>query len=104
LYDPNIEIQTSALDILVDLCRVEGTKSAVIESNPSLDHLGSIGNPLCFELLSQPSGFEFLLSSGYIAKEYSNWIKVCTSLNFELIYNAEKIVDAHKVWNRKLCG
>lgn len=46
LYDPSIEVCEQAVTVLDEACSKRENLDALVQLQPSLDHLGDIGDPL----------------------------------------------------------
>ncbi|KAI0087847.1 Rapamycin-insensitive companion of mTOR, N-term-domain-containing protein [Irpex rosettiformis] len=73
LYDPDLDIQEVAVRYLEEACESNDVLEMVVEMNPTLDHLGEIGNGLLLKFMSTPMGFRYLYAAEYIDREMDAW-------------------------------
>lgn len=73
LYDPEIEVCSTAIKILEKACNRKTYLEYIVECRPSLDHLGEIGAPLLLRFLSTSIGYKYLDGLDYISNEMDDW-------------------------------
>lgn len=73
LYDPEVEVCSTAVKILEEACNNNEYLEYVVECRPSLDHLGEIGAPLLLRFLSTSIGYHYLDGLDYISNEMDDW-------------------------------
>ena len=73
LYDPEIEVCSTAVKILEKACNRKAHLEYIVECRPSLDHLGEIGAPLLLRFLSTSIGYHHLDGLDYISNEMDDW-------------------------------
>lgn len=73
LYDPEIEVCSTAIKILEKACNRKILLEYIVECRPSLDHLGEIGAPLLLRFLSTSIGYKYLDGLDYISNEMDDW-------------------------------
>ena len=73
LYDPDIEVCSTAIKILEHACNKKVYLEYIVECRPSLDHLGEIGAPLLLRFLSTSIGYHYLDGLDYISNEMDDW-------------------------------
>ncbi|SPO02892.1 related to sexual differentiation and meiosis protein ste20 [Cephalotrichum gorgonifer] len=73
LYDPDIEVCSTAIKILEKACNRKVLLEYIVECRPSLDHLGEIGAPLLLRFLSTSIGYKYLDGLDYISNEMDDW-------------------------------
>lgn len=73
LYDPEVEVCSTAIKILEKACNRKTCLEYIVECRPSLDHLGEIGAPLLLRFLSTSIGYHYLDGLDYISNEMDDW-------------------------------
>lgn len=73
LYDPEIEVCSTAIKILENACNRKTYLEYIVECRPALDHLGEIGAPLLLRFLSSSIGYHYLDGLDYISNEMDDW-------------------------------
>ncbi|KAG6007181.1 hypothetical protein E4U21_006284 [Claviceps maximensis] len=73
LYDPEIEVCSTAIKILESACNKKVCLEYIVECRPALDHLGEIGAPLLLRFLSTSIGYHYLDGLDYISNEMDDW-------------------------------
>ncbi|KAF8798977.1 hypothetical protein BYT27DRAFT_7236610 [Phlegmacium glaucopus] len=73
LYDPAPEVCEVAVHYLKEACDAKDILQLVVEMQPTLDHLGEMGQTLLMKFVSTSVGFRFLYDSGYIDREMEMW-------------------------------
>lgn len=73
LFDPEIEVCKLAVEVLEEFCRTPENLEYFVMLEPSLEHLGEIGNPLLLKFLSTSRGFQYLKEIDYVFTEMDNW-------------------------------
>lgn len=73
LYDPEIEVCSTAIKILESACNKKVYLEYIVECRPALDHLGEIGAPLLLRFLSTSIGYHYLDGLDYISNEMDDW-------------------------------
>lgn len=73
LYDPEIEVCSTAVKILENACNRKTFLEFIVECRPALDHLGEIGAPLLLRFLSTSIGYHYLDGLDYISNEMDDW-------------------------------
>jgi len=73
LYDPEIDVCATAVQILEQACNRKMLLEYIVECRPSLDHLGEIGAPLLLRFLSTSVGYHYLHGLDYISNEMDDW-------------------------------
>ncbi|KAG6022548.1 hypothetical protein E4U41_002234 [Claviceps citrina] len=73
LYDPDIEVCSTAIKILESACNKKIYLEYIVECRPALDHLGEIGAPLLLRFLSTSIGYHYLDGLDYISNEMDDW-------------------------------
>ncbi|PHH88312.1 hypothetical protein CDD83_7704 [Cordyceps sp. RAO-2017] len=73
LYDPEIEVCSTAVKILENACNRKVFLEYIVECRPALDHLGEIGAPLLLRFLSTSIGYHYLDGLDYISNEMDDW-------------------------------
>ena len=73
LYDPEIEVCSTAVKILEKACNRKTYLQYIVECRPALDHLGEIGAPLLLRFLSTSIGYHYLDGLDYISNEMDDW-------------------------------
>ncbi|KAI1432738.1 Rapamycin-insensitive companion of mTOR, N-term-domain-containing protein [Xylaria sp. CBS 124048] len=73
LYDPEIEVCSTAVKILEKACNSKPLLEYIVECRPALDHLGEIGAPLLLRFLSTSIGYHYLDGLDYISNEMDDW-------------------------------
>ncbi|OAQ66715.2 cytosolic regulator Pianissimo [Pochonia chlamydosporia 170] len=73
LYDPEIEVCSTAIKILESACNKKLYLEYIVECRPALDHLGEIGAPLLLRFLSTSIGYHYLDGLDYISNEMDDW-------------------------------
>ncbi|ODA77099.1 hypothetical protein RJ55_07617 [Drechmeria coniospora] len=73
LYDPEIEVCSTAVKILENACNRKTYLEYIVECRPALDHLGEIGAPLLLRFLSTSIGYHYLDGLDYISNEMDDW-------------------------------
>ncbi|PFH63273.1 hypothetical protein XA68_14925 [Ophiocordyceps unilateralis] len=73
LYDPEIEVCSTAVKILENACNRKTFLEYIVECRPALDHLGEIGAPLLLRFLSTSIGYHYLDGLDYISNEMDDW-------------------------------
>lgn len=73
LYDPELEVCKLAVEVLEEYCKNPKNLEYFVRLQPSLDHLGEIGNPLLLKFLSTSKGFQYLKEVDYVHHEMDNW-------------------------------
>ncbi|RFU77456.1 cytosolic regulator pianissimo [Trichoderma arundinaceum] len=73
LYDPEIEVCSTAVKILEKACNRKAYLAYIVECRPALDHLGEIGAPLLLRFLSTSIGYHYLDGLDYISNEMDDW-------------------------------
>ncbi|RDA94518.1 hypothetical protein CP533_2702 [Ophiocordyceps camponoti-saundersi (nom. inval.)] len=73
LYDPEIEVCSTAVKILENACNRKTFLECIVECRPALDHLGEIGAPLLLRFLSTSIGYHYLDGLDYISNEMDDW-------------------------------
>ncbi|KAF4591450.1 cytosolic regulator Pianissimo [Ophiocordyceps camponoti-floridani] len=73
LYDPEIEVCSTAVKILESACNRKTFLEYIVECRPALDHLGEIGAPLLLRFLSTSIGYHYLDGLDYISNEMDDW-------------------------------
>ncbi|KOS21189.1 Protein ste16 [Escovopsis weberi] len=73
LYDPEIEVCSTAVKILEKACNRKAYLAYIVECRPALDHLGEIGAPLLLRFLSTSIGYHYLDGLDYISSEMDDW-------------------------------
>lgn len=73
LYDLEVEVCKLAVEVLEEYCKERQNLEYFVELQPSLDHLGEIGNPLLLKFLSISKGFQYLKELEYVHQEMDNW-------------------------------
>ncbi|KAK2612195.1 hypothetical protein QQS21_001771 [Conoideocrella luteorostrata] len=73
LYDPEIEVCSTAIKILESACNKKIYLEYIVECRPALDHLGEIGAPLLLRFLSTSIGYHYLDGLDYISNEMDDW-------------------------------
>ncbi|UNI17254.1 hypothetical protein JDV02_003612 [Purpureocillium takamizusanense] len=73
LYDPEIEVCSTAIKILENACNRKTFLEYIVECRPALDHLGEIGAPLLLRFLSTSIGYHYLDGLDYISNEMDDW-------------------------------
>lgn len=75
LYDPEVEVCKLAVGVLEEYCKDPKNLEYFVRLQPSLDHLGEIGNPLLLKFLSTSKGFQYLKDLDYVYQEMDNWFQ-----------------------------
>ncbi|KDR82835.1 hypothetical protein GALMADRAFT_88557 [Galerina marginata CBS 339.88] len=73
LYDPSHEVCELAVEFLDEACDSKEILQLVVEMQPTMDHLGEIGQRLSLKFMSTPMGFRYLYDAGYIDREMESW-------------------------------
>ncbi|KAF8578071.1 hypothetical protein K439DRAFT_1395907 [Ramaria rubella] len=73
LYDPAAEVCELAVRILEEACESSDILELAVEMQPTLDHLGEIGDPLLLKFMSTSVGFRYLYKADYIEREMNAW-------------------------------
>lgn len=73
LYDPEVEVCSTAIKILENACNKKVYLEYIVECRPALDHLGEIGAPLLLRFLSTSIGYHYLDGLDYISNEMDDW-------------------------------
>ncbi|KAF8517336.1 Rapamycin-insensitive companion of mTOR, N-term-domain-containing protein [Gautieria morchelliformis] len=73
LYDSAPEVCELAVRILEDACESSDILELAVEMQPTLDHLGEIGDPLLLKFMSTEVGFRYLYKADYIEREMNTW-------------------------------
>lgn len=73
LYDPEVDVCSTAIKILEKACNLKARLEYVVECRPSLDHLGEIAAPLLLRFLSTSIGYHYLDGLDYISNEMDDW-------------------------------
>ncbi|EQL00834.1 cytosolic regulator Pianissimo [Ophiocordyceps sinensis CO18] len=73
LYDPEIEVCSTAVKMLENACNRKAFLEYIVECRPALDHLGEIGAPLLLRFLSTSIGYHYLDGLDYISNEMDDW-------------------------------
>lgn len=73
LYDPDVEVCSTAVKILEKACNTKEHLEYLVECRPALDHLGEIGAPLLLRFLSSSIGYHYLDGLDYISNEMDDW-------------------------------
>ncbi|KID78377.1 Target of rapamycin complex 2 subunit ste20 [Metarhizium brunneum] len=73
LYDPEIEVCSTAIKILESACNKKVYLEYIVQCRPALDHLGEIGAPLLLRFLSTSIGYHYLDGLDYISNEMDDW-------------------------------
>ncbi|KJZ76236.1 hypothetical protein HIM_04318 [Hirsutella minnesotensis 3608] len=73
LYDPEIEVCSTAIKILENACNRKIFLEYIVQCRPALDHLGEIGAPLLLRFLSTSIGYHYLDGLDYISNEMDDW-------------------------------
>ncbi|KAH8821542.1 Rapamycin-insensitive companion of mTOR, N-term-domain-containing protein [Xylogone sp. PMI_703] len=73
LYDPEVEVCSTAIKILEEACNRKSYLEYIVECRPALDHLGEIGAPLLLRFLSTSIGYHYLDGLDYISNEMDDW-------------------------------
>lgn len=73
LYDPEIDVCSTAVKILEKACNKKTNLGYIVECRPALDHLGEIGAPLLLRFLSTSIGYHYLDGLDYISNEMDDW-------------------------------
>lgn len=85
LYDPEVEVCSTAIKILEKACNQKLYLEYIVECRPSLDHLGEIGAPLLLRFLSTSVGYHYLDGLDYISNEMDDWFLGRNDAYVELI-------------------
>lgn len=73
LYDPEVQVCETAVQILEEACNRRAYLEYVVRCRPALDHLGEIGAPLLLRFLSTSLGYQYLDGLDYIGQEMDDW-------------------------------
>lgn len=73
LYDPEVQVCETAVQILEEACNRRAYLEYVVRCRPALDHLGEIGAPLLLRFLSTSLGYRYLDGLDYIGQEMDDW-------------------------------
>ncbi|THV00832.1 hypothetical protein K435DRAFT_827891 [Dendrothele bispora CBS 962.96] len=73
LYDPAPEVRAMAVHYLEAACESKEILELVVEMQPTMSHLGDVGNSLLLKFMSTPTGFRYLYGEGYIDREMDIW-------------------------------
>lgn len=96
LYDPEMEVCKLAVEVLEEYCKVAKNLEYFVLLQPSLDHLGEIGNPLLLKFLSTSKGFQYLKGLDYVHQEMDNWFH---GQNDNYVLQIEEYLEkAHSPW------
>ena len=96
LYDPEVEVCKLAVEVLEEYCKVPKNLECFVLLQPSLDHLGEIGNPLLLKFLSTSKGFQYLKDLEYVHQEMDNWFH---GQNDVYVAQVEEYLEkAHSPW------
>lgn len=74
LYDVDLDVCRVAVSVLMGACHNQAVLDEFIKLQPSIVHLGTIGNPLYMLFLSRTSGFQHLESFEYTKSEMDAWV------------------------------
>lgn len=96
LYDPEVEVSKKAVEVLEYYCKVPKNLEYFVMLQPSLDHLGEIGNPLLLKFLSTSKGFQYLKEIEYVHEEMDNWFHHQNNIYVSQI--EEYLEKAHSPW------
>lgn len=96
LYDREVEVCKLAVEVLEDYCKDPKNLEYFVSLQPSLDHLGEIGNPLLLKFLSTSKGFQYLKDLDYVYQEMDNWFH---GQNDIYVLQVEEYLEkAHAPW------
>ncbi|XP_067933265.1 rapamycin-insensitive companion of mTOR-like [Watersipora subatra] len=73
LYDQSKDVAMRSLSVINEACENQTNLRSLINSRPSILHLGSLSSLLVTRYLSIPEGFEYLKSSNYLDDELKRW-------------------------------
>ncbi|KAL2760914.1 hypothetical protein ACRALDRAFT_1078558 [Sodiomyces alcalophilus JCM 7366] len=73
LYDPDVEVCRTAVQILEKACNKKAYLEYVVQCRPAMDHLGELSAPLLLRFLSSSSGYHYLDGLDYISNEMDDW-------------------------------
>ncbi|KAI0052718.1 hypothetical protein FA95DRAFT_1553382 [Auriscalpium vulgare] len=73
LYDPAMEVCEMATHFLEEACESMDILQLVVAMQPTLEHLGDVGQTLLLKFMSTPMGFRYLFDTGYIDREMDIW-------------------------------
>lgn len=96
LYDPEVEVCKLAVEVLEEYCKETKNLEYFVHLQPSLDHLGDIGNPLLLKFLSTSRGFQYLKDMDYVHQEMDNWFHGQNDIYVSQI--EEYLEKAHCPW------
>ncbi|KAF8890018.1 Rapamycin-insensitive companion of mTOR, N-term-domain-containing protein [Gymnopilus junonius] len=99
LYDPSAEVCELAVEFLEEACESKEILQLVVEMQPTMDHLGDIGQRLLLKFMSTPMGFRYLYDAGYIDREMESWFN---ERNIDYVVEVEVFLS--KVFNYSNAG
>ena len=73
-----------AVNFLEEACESRDVLQMVVETQPTLDHLGELGHPLLLKFMSTTAGFHYLHQTEYIEREMNAWFHVSGCLKYEI--------------------
>lgn len=73
LFDTEMDVCRLAVEALEEFCRDSDNLEYFVSLQPSLNHIGDIGNPLLLKFLSTSHGFKYLKEIDYVHSEMDNW-------------------------------
>jgi rapamycin-insensitive companion of mTOR len=74
-----------AVNFLEEACESRDVLQMVVETQPTLDHLGELGHPLLLKFMSTTAGFHYLHQTEYIEREMNAWfhVSVCSNMKIQ---------------------
>ena len=83
LYDTSDEVCERAVLVLDEACSRHKNLETLVQLQPSLDHLGDVGEPLLLRFLSTSTGIRWLSEISYIEKQMDYWFRVSEVLRVD---------------------
>lgn len=71
-----MEVREQAVDFLNQACENPDVLRLVVDMQPTLDHLGELGEPLLLKFMSTAAGFQYLYDTEYIEQGMNSWFHV----------------------------
>lgn len=72
-----MEIREQTVEFLNQACENRDILRLVVDMQPTLDHLGQIGEQLLLKFMSTAAGFRYLYETEFIEREMNAWFHVC---------------------------
>ncbi len=73
-----------AVNFLEEACESRDVLQMVVETQPTLDHLGELGHHLLLKFMSTTAGFHYLHQTEYIEREMNAWFHVSGCSNMKV--------------------